>query len=222
MGLKDVLSHIVLKFLVVPKSPEVLPDKTHIACIGDSITFGAGVNGETEKTWEYFLNQRLGDSYQVINYGISGRTLQDEGDYPYTADKFYPESLGCQAEYYLIMLGTNDAKPYNWNEGRYERELEVFCQAYLRLNHQPVVILMTPPTCYADPETGVVGYDIQAEFVDESVAPIVRRMAEELGLPCIDLHAYTQGHSEWFGDGVHPNELGNGEIAAYIAEQLQL
>ena len=43
MKISDILSHFVLKYLVVPKSPKILPDKTHIACIGDSITYGAGV-----------------------------------------------------------------------------------------------------------------------------------------------------------------------------------
>lgn len=81
----------VLKYLVVPKAPKVEKDKIRIACIGDSITYGAGVTGKNYKrsTWEYFLQQKLGDDYQVLNYGISGRTLQNEGDYPYRKEKFY-------------------------------------------------------------------------------------------------------------------------------------
>ena len=59
MKINDILSHFVLKYLVVPKSPKILPDKTHIACIGDSITYGAGVKGRPEQTWEYYLNIRL-------------------------------------------------------------------------------------------------------------------------------------------------------------------
>ena len=75
MKISDILSHFVLKYLAVPKSPKILPDKTHIACIGDSITSGVGVGGRTEQTWEYYLNQILGEDYQVINYGISTRAI---------------------------------------------------------------------------------------------------------------------------------------------------
>ena len=145
MGFGDFISHLILKYLVIPKTPKVLPGKTHIACIGDSITFGAGVNGKTQMTWEHFLNELLGEEYQVINYGISGRTLQEKGDYPYKKDKFYQISLHCGAEIYLIMLGTNDAKPYNWDRERYRRELASFVEEYRALPQQPRVVLMTPP-----------------------------------------------------------------------------
>ena len=220
MKISDILSHFVLKYLVVPKSPRILPDKTHIACIGDSITYGAGVKGRTEQTWEYYLNQILGEDYQVINYGISGRTLQDEGDYPYRADKFYRESLNCSAEIYLIMLGTNDAKPYNWNVERYEREFHSFCKEYRDLRNHPRVIVMTPPQCYADPKTGKVGFDINAETIDRCITGIIKRQAENLKLEVIDLHELTQNHEDWFDDGVHPNALGNQMIAEHLAVQL--
>ena len=221
MPFKDLISHFVLKVLALPPTPKIMPGKRHIACIGDSITFGAGVNGKRDKTWEHFLNQRLGEGWQVINYGISGRTLQDEGDYPYRRDKFYRISLRCRAEVYLILLGTNDAKPYNWDRERYERELKAFVREYVSLENHPRVVLMTPPRCFEDPKTGIVAFDISGETIDREVAPLVREIAAALGLQMIDLHAFTQGHGEWFPDGVHPNEEGNQNIARFIADQLQ-
>ena len=219
MAIKETISHLILKYLVIPRSPKVLPGKTHIACIGDSITFGAGVIGKTKQTWEYYLNRILGDEYQVINYGICGRTLLNEGDYPYKADKFYPESLNCSAEIYLIMLGTNDAKPYNWNAGRYELQLEFFCREYIGLENHPRVILMTPPLCCVDSKTGKVAFDIDAETVD-FVSNIVKRVAAKLDLPVMDLHELTKNHENWFVDGVHPNALGNRKIAEFLADQI--
>ena len=222
MSFQDLISHFVLKFLAVPPTPRIQPGKRLLACIGDSITFGAGVMGKPNKTWEYFLNQSLGESWQVINYGISGRTLQDEGDYPYKRDKFYRISLRSRAEIYLIMLGTNDAKPYNWDRERYERELRQFAQAYFSLENRPRVILMTPPCCFEEPQTGIVAFDISKETIDRETAPLVRETAEALGLQLIDLHAFTTGHVEWFTDGVHPNEEGNRAIARFLAEQIRL
>ena len=220
MSFQKLMEHFILKYLVVPKTPAVEPGKKHVACIGDSITFGAGVNGKREETWEYFLNGLLGEEFQVLNYGISGRTLQKEGDYPYTADKFYPVSKYCGAETYLIMLGTNDAKPYNWDRDRYEKQLAAFAKEYMDLSQKPEVILMTPPQCYVDPKIGKVGFDIEAETIDGQITDIVKKTAADLGLRVIDLHALTQDHSAWFDDGVHPNREGNEEIAKYIAAEL--
>ena len=163
-------------------------EKFHIACIGDSITFGAGVNGKTQMTWEHFLNELLGEEYQVINYGISGRTLQEKGDYPYKKDKFYQISLHCGAEIYLIMLGTNDAKPYNWDRERYRRELASFVEEYRALPQQPRVVLMTPPRCYDDPKIGKVAFDIERETIDREIVPILREEAEGKGLQGIQSH----------------------------------
>ncbi len=221
MSLKDTISDLFLKYLAVPPAPRVLPDKIHIACIGDSITFGAGVQGRKKMTWEYCLNEILGEEYQVLNYGISGRTLQKDGDRPYTIEKFYKISHQCRAENYLIMLGTNDAKPYNWNKERYERELDLFVRSYAGLPNGPKVILMTPPQCFPEEKTGIVAFDINADTIDNDITEIIKKKGNDMNLQVIDLHKFTQGHPEWFTDGVHPNYEGNKKIAAYIAGQAQ-
>lgn len=218
MTLRERIGHLVLKYLAVPKTPELLPGKKTIACIGDSITFGAGVRGKKEKTWEYFLNEKLGSSFQVLNYGISGRTLQDEGDYPYKADKFYPITKKEALDTYLIMLGTNDAKPYNFEEERYRSELHGFLKEYLQLNHHPKVIVMTPPCVFKEEKTGIVAFDIDPDNI-ETIASIVAQEAKKLRIPVFDLHQHTKDHPEWFADGVHPDEKGNRAIAEYIFQQ---
>jgi lysophospholipase L1-like esterase len=213
--------HFALKYLVVPKTPVYEQGKIHIACLGDSITFGAGVNGKKEETWEYFLNELLGTDHQVLNYGISGRTLQREGDYPYTADKFYGISKENRIETYLIMLGTNDAKPYNFNEDRYKKELHAFVKEYKELPWHPQVILMSVPQVFEDRNSGVVGFDIDKDNI-ASVQQLIKEEAKKEKIPCIDLYAYTKDKEDWFVDGVHPNKKGNEEIAAYIFRQLEI
>ncbi|MBR1841975.1 MAG: hypothetical protein IJ788_01725 [Oscillospiraceae bacterium] len=220
MSLRDKIDHFVLKYLAVPPAPRIKSGAKHIACIGDSITFGAGVGGVKRKTWEHFLNERLGAGWQVLNYGISGRTLRDEGDYPYRAEKLYGVSKACGAEIYLIMLGTNDSKPYNWQREGYERSLRAFAGEYRALPNAPRVILMTPPSCFPDKKIGLIPFDISAEVIDRDIVPIVKSVASELGLQVIDLNAFTAGRAEWFADGVHPNEVGNRAIAEFIAGAL--
>lgn len=218
--IQKLIGHLFMKYLAVPKLPVVTEGKKMIACIGDSITFGAGVRGKRELTWEYYLEKLLGKEYQVLNYGISGRTLLSTGDYPYAEEKQYQHSRKVKADVYLIMLGTNDSKPYNWNEEMYRKELSVFVKGYISLNHAPGVVLMTPPSCFADPNIGVVGFDIDQDIITDKICPIVNEIAGKYHLQIIDLHSFTGIHKEWFADGVHPNEEGNRQIAAFIFREI--
>ena len=218
MNLGKLFGEFMMKYFVGNRNPKVIKGKKHIACIGDSITFGQGIKGKRELTWEYLLEQKLPNEYQVINFGASGRTLQDEGDRPYRKDKIYQYSLDCNADIYLIMMGTNDAKPFNWNKERFEREYEDFISSYLNLSHKGEVILMTPPSCF--PKDGIVAFEINGVILDQAITKIVKEIAKKYNLRLFDIHTITDNHPEWFVDGVHPNAEGNKAIANYIAEQL--
>ena len=221
MSFKDKVEHLFLKYAAVPRTPSFKQGKRHIACIGDSITYGAGVNGKREETWEYFLNGMLGEEHQVLNYGISARTLQDEGDYPYKADKFYRISKEMPCETYLIMLGTNDAKPYNWDAERYEEELISFVREYKELSQKPRIVLMSPPQVFEEESTGIVAFEIDKSNIEDA-AKIVWEVALKEKVKLIDLYTHTKNHPEWFVDGVHPNKLGNRMFAEYIYKQLNI
>ena len=100
------------RYLPRPERPK--KDKKRIACIGDSITFGAGVpNTRKRNAWVYVLHRKLGEDYQVINFGFSGATLQREGDLPYRRLGFLQKVKKAKPDVILLMLGTNDSKPYN-------------------------------------------------------------------------------------------------------------
>ena len=213
--------------LAAPSKEKPHSDAPIIVALGDSITFGSGVvKTRTSDSWEVKLVKLLGGSYQVLNYGISGATLQNEGDCPYwnMAEKAlqgYPEAaLALNPEIVILMLGTNDSKPYNWNRERYEAQLD---QRVKEIKAAPGVkrlILMCPPfACPAD-GSDVVAFDILNETIRDEIVPIVKNCAAENQVECIDLYALTDGHSEYFMDGVHPNSFGNRVIAAEIHRHL--
>lgn len=209
--------------LAVPSKEKPHGDAPIIVALGDSITFGSGVvKTRTSDSWEVKLEKLLDGSYQVLNYGISGATLQNEGDTPYwnmpdQALQGYPEAaLALKPEIVILMLGTNDSKPYNWNRERYEAQLD---QRVKELKAAPSVkrlILMCPPfACPAD-GSDTVAFDILNETIRDEIVPIVKKCAAENEAECIDLYALTDGHSEYFVDGVHPNSFGNRVIAAEL------
>ena len=211
---------------LIYEAPVIRKGVIHIACVGDSITYGAGVLDEKERridelTWPYLLEQKYGESTQCLNYGVAGRTLLKESEYSYTDTAYYRLSMECGAEGYLIMLGSNDSKAECWNKERYEAELEEFVRAYTGLPQKPVVVLMTPPCAFAMEGSDTVAYGIRNEIIEREIVPIVKGTAEKLGIPCFDVYEETKTHPEWFGDGVHPNAEGNAAIAEIIFEKIR-
>ena len=196
--------------------------KRRIACIGDSITFGAGVMKTRKKdAWTCVWNRMLGHDFQVLNYGVSGATLQKEGDFPYHQVGFLKRLYKSQPELILLMLGTNDAKPYNWNEKRFIREYEVLLRDLMETGWMHRLVLMTPPKAFPDEKTGITGYDIDPGPIEGSIRQSVHSLGERYGLQVIDLFALTEDHPEYFDDGVHPNTEGNRVIAGYLKEEIR-
>lgn len=210
-----------IRELTMPAKEQPHGDAPIIVAMGDSITFGSGVK-RTRKTdsWEAKLEKLLGGRYQVLNYGISGATLQNEGDkgywnMPEKQLQGYPEAaLALKPQIVILMLGTNDTKPYNWNRERYEAQLDQRVKEIKATGTR--LILMCPPfSCPAD-GCAEVAFDIKNETIRDDVVPIVKKCAEANQVECIDLYALTDGHGEYFMDGVHPNSFGNRIIAAEI------
>jgi len=196
-----------------PPVPKPLNGKKHIVCIGDSITFGAGVVPfQKWRSYPAYLQGLLGKDYQVMNFGLSGRTLLSTGDMPYTQEPHFPKTLQIENAHYLIMLGTNDTKPFNWNEAQFRTELETFLRLY---QTNGAVTVMKPPKGFPAKKTGLVPFDVQDDVLC-TIGIIIEETSEKLDIPVIDLYAFTQNYPEWFPDGVHTNAEGNCLIAKFI------
>lgn len=189
-----------------------------IACVGDSITYGSGVR--LTRGWNSYpsiLSRLMGRKYKVYNFGNPGRTLASIGDFPYILEAEYRNSQELMADVYIIMLGTNDSKPYNWNEEVFKKEYPEFVNSYRELFNKPKVFLMIPPKAFSvEWEKNKVPYDIQNDIIRDFVYKIVKECGNEEKLPVIDLYTLTEDSPQWFVDGVHPNRRGNKAIAKEI------
>ncbi len=86
-----------------------------VACVGDSITFGARVEGRAKNNYPAQLQCILGSGYRVENFGVSGRTMLSKGNLPWINHPYYRQVADYDPDIVVIKLGTNDAKPVNWN-----------------------------------------------------------------------------------------------------------
>jgi len=87
----------------------------NVACVGDSITFGSRVENRAKNNYPAQLERILGNGYRVENFGVSGRTMLSKGDLPWINHPYYKPSAAYEPDIVVIKLGTNAAKPVNWN-----------------------------------------------------------------------------------------------------------
>ncbi len=209
---------------LVNRTPKVKAGGIRVACVGDSITQGMGVlfDHVDRNSYPALLQGMLGGEYQVLNFGHSARTLLDSGDHPYRKSHFFAASLASDPAIVLILLGSNDSKPYNWNAAEYERQLAELVETYKALPGRPSVYLMTPPPAFVVKGKKKVAFDIQDDVLQCEIVPTVKRVAERSRVPTIDLFAATQEHAEYFPDGVHPNAAGDKVIAQTVYAALKV
>lgn len=198
-----------------------LEDKIRVACIGDSITYGAGVKDRQKDAYPALLQEMLGDRYQVLNYGLPGKTLQREGSDPFTKNPHYQMSSDARPAVVVIMLGTNDAMPKNWNPFGYEQQLKEMVDAYLALESSPQVFIAIPPAAYCEEGKETALYRIPPERISGEIADAIRRVGEDKNVEVIDTNTPTSGHREWVPDGIHPNEEGSRVIAETVAQAIR-
>lgn len=213
----------LMDLFIDPTLPKVKADGIRVACVGDSITQGSDPSPEFPDgdTYPVQLQELLGNNYQTLNYGLGGRTLLKSGDFPYWNTSFFPASHKIKPAIVLIMLGTNDTKPQNWDAAAFERQLIEFVQSYKVLVCHPAVYLLSPPAAFVPDGAQEVTGAINKDIIENEVAPIVKRVALQTDTPLIDVFYATKNHPEYFADGVHPNPDGNKAIAATIFAALQ-
>ena len=182
-----------------------------VACVGDSITQGSGA--QKGKSYPAQLQALLGDGYQVGNFGVSGRTLLKQGDFPYWKEKKYQDALAMEPAIVIIMLGTNDTKPQNWKfEAEFVADYRELVQSFQTLKSKPKVFVCRPVLV-----PGKGNYGINEENIQKEI-PRVDALAKELGCGVIDMHAALVNFPEMLPDRVHPNTLGAGEMAKAAAK----
>src|SRR5688500_4549897 len=54
-----------------------------IACVGDSITYGAGIEGRESNCYPAVLSRLMGSGFEIRNFGVNGATYLKKGDYAY-------------------------------------------------------------------------------------------------------------------------------------------
>jgi len=182
-----------------------------IACVGNSIT--EGWNGYP--SYVQPLRELLDSNYVVHNFGKSGATVLRAGDVPYWSQPAFSQVLESDANVILIMLGTNDTKPQNWNLHNREFKLdyaELIDTLYSTNQIALIYPVIPPPVCKDN-------YGIRDSMLQSQI-PILKEIADEKGLALIDIRTPLRSVCDSFKDGIHPTQPAADSIAAVIYRHL--
>lgn len=193
-------------------------NKVKVACVGNSVTYGAGIENREVNSYPAQLQRMLGDGYEVMNFGKSGATLLNKGHRPYCEQDEYKAALDFAADRVVIHLGLNDTDPRNWPNYR-----DDFVSDYLSLidsfrkanpNCRIWICRMTPIS-HRHPrfKSGTRDwYRMEQETIEE-----IARLANT-GL--IDLQADLYHRPDLLPDAIHPTAEGAGILATIIYQEL--
>lgn len=187
---------------------------TKVACIGDSITEGYGLNNQAATSYPQVLSQLLGNRYSVLNSGRSATALQKRADFPYWISKEFANVFVYKPQLIVISLGTNDTKPYNRSKGSFEADYRALIDTLMTIKPRPTLFLCKPVPVF---ETT---WGINDSCLVNLVCPTVDKLAKEMRLHVIDLYTPMKSCGSDFPDHIHPNERGAARIAHIVADAI--
>ena len=216
-----------------------------VACLGNSITDGFGIDMASAYGYPAMLQKKLGNGYWVRNFGVSSRTMLNKGDWPYMNEPAWRDALNFKPEIVIIKLGTNDSKPENWQyNAEFKQDLEqmIFTlrpdlKQYANMPAKkaqkamakalakaaksgiapakPRILLCTPIPAFKST------WNINDSVIVNGVIPIQQEVAQKYGLEVIDLHTlFANDGDKVLPDGIHPNDKGAARMADIIADAL--
>lgn len=221
-------------------------DALRVACIGNSITDGHGIDMASQQGYPALLQRLLGDGYNVRNYGVSARTLLNRGDHPYMQEMAWSDAVELHPDIVVLKLGTNDSKPENWHYGsEFEQDLrqlittlrpDLLVKASKKQKKskkgvaaaapKPDIYVCTPIPAFKST------WNISDSVITNHIIPIQQRVACEYGLKVIDLHTLFADDGDtspmsrtqrelMLSDGIHPNQKGAQRMAEIIAAAIK-
>jgi len=204
----------VVSFGYCSAQPVEISDKK-IACIGNSITAGAGLQNAYLESWPIQLRSLLGSGYYTENMGVSGTTMMRTGDSPWWSQHQYGATIKLNPDKILISLGTNDSKTYQWNAANFKKDYLALIDSFSKIISHPTFYILTSAKAYS------AIYSISDNNILNGVIPILKEISSERKIPVIDTYSATLNMSNNFPDGVHPNAAGAQIFATHVADVLK-
>lgn len=202
-----------------------------VACVGNSITYGYGIESWPDQTsYPHHLQGMLrGDapSDTVENFGVSGLTVRKDDQASYWKGYRFAPAIEFAADTVIIELGTNDSKSYTtWNTPEQDAAVDSAITADFEALIDTFQVKSKPHVfiCLA-PYVNNVEWNILDTAVVKRVNPAILQAGLEKGVNVIDLHSRfsaLENPSWYLEDMVHPSVEGAKHLAEIVYAHLQM
>lgn len=189
-----------------------------VACIGNSVTFGAGLKNPITESYPAVLQKLVGDGYEVKNFGLSGATLLKKGHRPYFKTKEFAEAVNFKADIAVIHLGLNDTDPRNWPAYKDDFEPDYAWLLDTLKKQNPKIklyICKLTPIFNGHPrfKSGTRDWYWQIQ----QIIPVIAKANQA---QIIDLNAPLHNRPDLFADNLHPDKEGAAIIAKTVYQNV--
>ncbi|GAB3647095.1 GDSL-type esterase/lipase family protein [Echinicola sediminis] len=185
-----------------------------VACIGNSVTYGAGISDREKYSYPSQLQLLLGETYEVRNFGHSGATLLHQGHKPYHLTEQFAEALAFVPDIAVIHLGLNDTDPRNWPDYRMEfkKDYSWLIDTLRKTNPKiEIHVAVLTPIFSGHPrfKSGMRDWHRQ-------IRTQIQEVAQANGVHIMDFYQAFKSRPDLFPDNIHPNQDGARKMAGLV------
>lgn len=193
------------------------PEPTKVACVGDSITFGARIEDHKRQTYPKQLKKILGDNYVVGNFGVNGTTAMDRYKSWMKKVTVVNKAKAFAPDIVVINFGANDAQDRHIGKhpDKFVPDYLAIIEMFRALPSKPVIYVCNPVEVFSD-EGG-----IRSSVMDKEIRPRIKTIAERAECTIIDLKTPFVDREDLMADKVHPNAKGAKLMAETVAERIK-
>lgn len=216
--MKPSFRHLFLSLLLLLSLSLQAQQKTRVACVGNSVTYGMRLENRETECYPAQLQQLLGDAYEVRNFGHNGATLLRHGHNPYVDLPEYADALAFRPDVVVIHLGLNDTDPRNWPDyaDEFNADYTALINAFREHNKDvKVYVCLLTPIHHRHPR-----FRSSTRDWHYAIRQHIRQVAEANNAVLIDLYEPLHARTDLFPDALHPNAEGAGIIARTVCGML--
>jgi sialate O-acetylesterase len=185
-----------------------------VACVGNSVTYGYGIENREQECYPAKLKVLLGNNYTVKNLGHSGATLLRKGHNPYYKTQEFADAIAYAPDIAIIHLGLNDTDPRDWPNYHddFEADYAWLIDAFKKANPDVKIYVC----CLTPIFSGHPRFKSGTRDWYWQIQNLIPAIAKANKAQLIDLHQALYDRPDLFADNIHPNSEGASILAATV------
>ena len=213
--------YIRIKFLLIGLifSGSIFAQKVvNIACIGNGVTYGIGVENREKNNYPQQLQYLLGANYKVTNFGVANAPVLRNGANGYTQTAAFKKSQTIHPNIVFVELGLDEIKATDTAViSNFTITLEGVVQSYANLSVRPRIVLLLPLPIFLN-DSSLLNNSV----IKNKIIPKIQKIAFEKNLEVLDLFSMFIDKQDLFLDKIHPSSLGGTLISKRLYELVKL